>query len=141
VAYLLEASGTWSWDTRTTPDKMADARWLSIDNWATHYDDHYDASNGGLDPIGLYVTGYNDSIWGDYSPSHTYTAVITGTGSAISFHILDEFTAVNHKVYFDNSGALTVRVFEAIPEPSPFIALLCGIGGIGGAMWRRQKTT
>ena len=43
--------------------------------------------------------------WGDFNPSHTYTICKAGTGSTMSFKIKDSH-------YSDNSGSLTVKIYE-----------------------------
>ena len=43
------------------------------------------------------------------------------------------------KVAFDNFAVNQGEVVPAVPEPSGVFALLCGIGGIGGTVWRRRK--
>ncbi len=42
-------------------------------------------------------------------------------------------------VEYDPSGATRDVSAPPVPEPSSFLALFCGIGSIGGAMYRRRK--
>ncbi|MCX6345307.1 MAG: PEP-CTERM sorting domain-containing protein [Armatimonadetes bacterium] len=38
-----------------------------------------------------------------------------------------------------NPFAMDNLSYELVPEPSQFLALLCGVGGMGGMVWRRRK--
>jgi len=47
----------------------------------------------------------NNVYWGDYNSAHVYTYTYAGTGNLVHFHIYDS-------AYGDNSGSLTVDIFE-----------------------------
>lgn len=34
---------------------------------------------------------------------------------------------------------ISLQAYELVPEPSSILALLCGISGVGGMIWRRKK--
>jgi len=114
--YLVEAAGTWLFDVRVPQQSLADARWLSDNDWATWVDTRVNTNL--YNPIGLWLGTSNDSVWGDFNPSHVYTTTVLGGGTPVSFHIYDEFPNSNLKAYADNSGGLSVSIFAPVPEPT-----------------------
>jgi len=54
--------------------------------------------------LDLTINGVNIN-WGVYSPAHTYSTTLPGTGSAAGFSIYDDY-------YPDNSGNLTVNIYQ-----------------------------
>jgi predicted ribosomally synthesized peptide with SipW-like signal peptide len=54
--------------------------------------------------LDLMVNG-NNIDWGAFSAPHIYTTTLPGTGAKASFSIFDD-------VYSDNSGSLTVKIYE-----------------------------
>ena len=40
---------------------------------------------------------------------------------------------------FDSRALFDAEPFAAVPEPSSLLALVSGIGGLGGLLWRRRK--
>lgn len=110
--YMFEASGTW-----TNSLNVSDAEYASKDAWAT-YMDGYDITPWflGVSEFDLQV---NDNFvdWGAYDSSHTYTDYFMGTGNPVNFRIFDGNSndgplAVNPGWYGDNSGSLTVKIYE-----------------------------
>ena len=108
--YRIEVNGTYTyWPEQLPAAGIADAKyslrpegsfnpgpgpqWISGDDlpapW-THYKE-------------LLVNG-SSQAWGTYTPTHTYSIEYVGTGSPVSFNILDS-------EYGDNSGFLTVEIY------------------------------
>jgi len=106
VTYKLKASGTFH--LGGPGDGLGDAEYGDFSNPPTSLID------GCMDGTGIDLAiGINDGTidsetlpdWGPYDPSHVYIVSFVGTGFPISVNYHDCF-------YADNSGSLTVEVFE-----------------------------
>ena len=104
--YIILASGTYSaGDTITADAEYSVTSKFSGDTWTdlvTGYESHGDHL------LDLELGGITDpSFWGEYHNSHTYTALVGGNDTAITFKLNDFYPS-------NNSGSLTVQVFEVI---------------------------
>lgn len=50
----------------------------------------------------------------------------------------DLWVNVTGRFVWTFNGSDNLITIESIPEPSSLLALLCGLGGVGGAVWRRR---
>src|SRR5690606_11662416 len=105
---------------------VADAEYISKDNWATSADGYNVApwilGEGSFD-LQVDQSFVN---WGECNDAHVYSLPYTGTGDVAGFRIFDgdANTGVqNTGWYGDNSGSLTVDVYACeltpVPEPEP----------------------
>ena len=101
--YRLDASGVYYYRAEGDPNREADAEWAFWELAWTETPGHPPFPEHHLD---LMVDG-NGVDWGGYSPAHEYSHYYTGTGSKVQFSILDD-------VYGDNSGELTVKIYEQV---------------------------
>ncbi|QHO63425.1 DUF11 domain-containing protein [Candidatus Chazhemtobacterium aquaticus] len=104
--YIILASGTYSaGDTITADAEYSVTSKFSGDTWTdlvTGYESHGDHL------LDLELGGVADPpFWGEYHNSHTYTALVAGNNTAITFKLNDFYP-------YNNSGSLTVQVFEVI---------------------------
>lgn len=106
--YLALASGTWN--NNRNPVNPADAEYSTENGWTTQYDGF---PGYGEDILDLQV-GEAFVDWGSYSPLHQYVhGFMPATDGAVNFRIFDgEGDAPNPGWYGDNSGSLTVDLFE-----------------------------
>jgi hypothetical protein len=79
--------------------RIGDAKYISDDCFASTY-----TTFAGTE-IGLFMNGGPVS-WGPYSPTHIYSAIVSGTNAPLAFHYNDCSTC-----YGDNSGSFSVRIF------------------------------
>ncbi len=124
--YMFEALGTFSAGASIT----ADAEYSSGPTSYVWQDlvEGYASYGEGL--LELRVNG-SSVEWGPYNVSHTYTLAQTGAGSTVSFDIYDIY-------YPNNSGSLTVNIYEVVPAPG---AILLGTLGAGLVGWLRRRRT
>ena len=101
--YRLEASRTFTYSGAAGNDTYwADAEWY-LKNGVIVKGDTEGSQPYVLD---ISIDGFSiNTDWGDYSADHIYSQPFTGTGSSICFSIYDS-------VYSDNSGFLTVKIYE-----------------------------
>ncbi len=107
-SYKIEVSGTWT----NRPGETVDASFTTMDGWATSLA----APDGGY-PDDLLEMQINNAFqnWGVYSPTHTYSAMIAGTGAVANFRIFDGDVGTNTQNtgwFSDNQGTLTVKIYE-----------------------------
>jgi hypothetical protein len=67
--------------------------------------------------------------WGPFNPNHVYTLAWTGAGAPVTFDIYDIY-------YPNNTGELTVAVYQVVPAPA---AILLGTLGAGVVGWLRRR--
>ena len=122
--YLFEALGTFSAGALIT----ADAEYASGPSSYVWQDlvEGYESYGEGL--LELRVNG-SFVEWGPYNAAHVYTLEQAGTGSPVAFDIYDIY-------YPNNSGSLTVKIYEVVPAPG---AILLGTLGAGLVGWLRRR--
>jgi len=115
-------TGSWTNDG----NNVADAEYTSKEDWETHYDG-YDWTPYFLGPDFADLQINSQFIdWGPYSSSHTYTYCMFGTGSTVNFRVFDGENGIpNAGWYGDNSGSLTVKIYECYdPTKIPLKAIV-----------------
>ena len=123
-SYLFEALGTVSAGASITTD----AEYASGPTSFVWQDlvEGYESYGEGL--MELRVDG-NFVEWGPFNANHVYTLPWTGAGNPVAFDIYDIF-------YSNNSGSLTVNIYEAIPAPGAILLSSLGAGLVG---WLRRR--
>ena len=109
IAYKIRASGTMGIDNQ--PLRLADSEYQRFED----PQDNTKTNNVDLG-IGINDTENDDDKfpkWGPYQDSHIYVIDFVGEGLTVSFNFHDSF-------YADNSGSLTVEIFEPL-SPAPEI--------------------
>lgn len=108
--YKLVADGTWE-----NSNNSADAEYISKDGWITQSNGYdispYFLGEGAFD-LQVDSTFIN---WGSYTATHIYDYMYTGNGTPVSFLIFDgdsNIPAIVPGWYGDNSGSLTVRIYQ-----------------------------
>lgn len=106
-SYMFKANGTYTyWPSMTNGPGVADAEWaLRPDGlW------YNDLGPGGI-ALDILVDGSNVD-WGTYASDNVYNYLYAGTGTEVSFSIWDSCDGVTPGCYGDNSGSLTVEIYE-----------------------------
>lgn len=111
VTYLLKASGTYNYRLPDSPSGwLADAIWYNRCNPSCTW---VKSSLGGIH-VSNGISTNND--WGDYNSGHVYNMLVDGAGNEVELFIYDDF-------YRDNSGSLTVDIYECVDETAPVVTI------------------
>lgn len=107
--YRFEVSGTWTNDGLN----VADAEYASNNAWSTFFDGYNITPwQLGPDEFDLQVNG-SFINWGAFTPTHTYSYMFKGIGDKVNFLVFDGQNNVSIPSWYgDNSGSLTVKIFE-----------------------------
>ncbi len=141
IIYEFTVSGTY--DYGNAPDTIADAEWSGPPDWTevvTGYTREADILDVVVDNVAVDWHGSSDGLTyaaHTFSPTHTYKWWYTGQGLPVHFRIADLFPWGGDATG-DNEGSLAITV-TPIPEPSGLLALVSGLGGLAGMVWRRRK--
>lgn len=109
--YRFDVSGTWTNDGLN----VADAEFASTDAWVTPMDG-YNISPYFLG-AGEFDLQVNNAFvdWGVFSATHEYTNTYPGAGAPVNFSVFDGDSngpTQEPSWYSDNSGSLTVKIYE-----------------------------
>lgn len=105
--YRIEVSGTYYWDTVFKPTQLADGFYYQGPGVTTSWVAKSDSLQ--------MSDSYTVSPYPDYESSHVYEFTRDGTGATFGFRNND----LNHA---DNSGSMTVDVYETLPEDTTAVA-------------------
>jgi hypothetical protein len=106
ASYVAVVSGTWLNDRSPEPENYVDAEYSTEDEWAT-YMNGFDGY--GEDILELQVNG-NFVDWGAYNGDHRYAYSWVATNTdPVRFSVSDSH-------YPDNSGSLTVTIYEGYAQ-------------------------
>jgi hypothetical protein len=113
--YIFTVSGQWAFDSGE--GHTGDAEYISLDSFATHRDGTGIAGNPGYTQGDLLVNN-TDVYWGGYRTDHTYATYFNqAADGTVQFQIWDSpdrTQAPNPTWYADNSGELTVTIYQAV---------------------------
>jgi len=118
VTYLLEASGTYRF-ANWGDYGIADAEYSN--RIASSYGPGWVLGDDVFPPtypahsLDININGSNVD-WGDYNPEHVYKILFSGKGNTVDFSIYDSH-------YGDNSGNLTVDIYECVDETAPVVTI------------------
>lgn len=120
--YLFVSSGTW----QNGGINAADTAFASVNGWLTHFAGYNIAPYFlGANEFQLMVDG-SFVNWGAYSPAHSYAHLYIGSGAPASLMIFDGDShggpgAFNAGWYGDNSGSLSVSIYQCVAPPQVHI--------------------
>lgn len=133
VSYRVEGSGFHLFNMPCCPSRQADAEYTTEDSWQTFGNPGTPSANDLAivygSSIGTPVFNSSQNItaqdvdWGPFDPNHVYSLNVLGDGGNIGFVVSDFWGGgaggcSNQGCVFDNSGSLTVKIFEVEPPPS-----------------------
>jgi len=108
--YVAVATGVWNNQGSANP---VDAEYSTTDNWATQMDGYTGYQNDILE-LQINNTFDPNSNWGAYNSAHKYAqSFVPAVAGVANFRIFDGTgTTINEAWYPDNSGSLSVSVYE-----------------------------
>jgi len=129
--YLLEVSGTYSFDVNSSPQREADAGYATDDNWNSQLDwrlgiDENAELRGVTSLLGDLGSGVGIINWGPYNSGHQYSALYSPSGSENARFLISDWydnwyegNCANQSCMSDNDGYLTLDVYKCVAETSP----------------------
>lgn len=106
-SYRVTVSGTYVWDTVFKPTQLADGYYYQGPGVTTSWVTKSDSLN--------MADGYTPSPYPTFDAGHNYEWTRAGSGSTFGFRCNDSNRA-------DNSGSMTVTIYETLPEDCVAIA-------------------